>query len=216
MILACFMLAIGLYRLIQKRKLRKKSRFFFISGVLLYFLGFLLIFLQPSSAQKSTVNASGAGQSQAKTTASQSSNKSTTNHSSEATSNQSTQNGSASASKGSSQATNSGATNSGNSISVASTTSSNSTQSAASNTSDHTDFYSAMSAQVSAINSMAGKNVIESISAGSTYPSLVVTLNPAVVSAANASQYAKAQAYGTSYLMSVAKSYGVSPSISYR
>lgn len=88
--------------------------------------------------------------------------------------------------------TTSGATNSGNSTSAASTTNGNANQSAASNTNDHTAFYSAMSAQVSAINSMAGKTVIESISTGSTYPSLVVTLNPAVVSAANASQYAKA------------------------
>lgn len=92
---------------------------------------------------------------------------------------------------------------------IASNTSSN-------NTSNQSAFYQAMSAQVGVINSMAGRSVVYSISAGSTYPSLVVSINSAEASKLTAAQYEKARAAGTDYLMGVAQSYGVTPTISYQ
>ncbi|PCS00447.1 hypothetical protein [Lactococcus fujiensis] len=198
----------------------RNKRLFLIIGGFLYVLGFITLFFSPSFSNNAVSHKNTSSKNQqssfnlkSQVTTSESDRKSTTPEASQSNkTSQDSTNKTSSEQVGQVNESMNSETSKGTTFS----TSSNSGSVSDGTPTNQANFYSIMSAQASAINGLAGRSVIESISPGATYPSLIVTLNPAVVDKASASQYAKAEAYGTGYLLGVAKNYGVTPSISYR
>ncbi|MQW22574.1 MULTISPECIES: hypothetical protein [unclassified Lactococcus] len=213
----------------------KSSKKWVLSSAIFYVLGLFLIigsfsFLKDTSSQSSTASSKTVSTDKKKKAAQDSSaqaeSKSRASKASEVAKSSSAAKAKASSqsvaeSTSSAATTTSASQSTSTQTAAAATTKASSTASTASNTSSNdtsnqSAFYQAMSAQVGVINSMAGKSVVYSISAGSTYPSLVVSINSAEASKLTAAQYEKARAAGTDYLMGVAQSYGVTPTISYQ